>query len=107
MTEPVAALPGIDGVNWPQLGHAYGKADDLPGLLRAVAGHDEGSAEKALDDLWSRVCHQGTVYSASAAVVPFLTELATRVAVDVGGRGCSGWSPRSATARPTWTSMAS
>jgi hypothetical protein len=58
---------------WSLLGHAYGPADDIPGLL-GQAGTDEHSA--AWDDLWSRLCHQGSVYSASFAALPLLSEMA-------------------------------
>src|SRR5262249_27675976 len=30
------------------------------------------------DELWSRVCHQGTAYSASFAVLPYLLEAASK-----------------------------
>ncbi len=54
---------------WSQLTHAYGTAEDVPGLLE-VAGPDPESP--AWDELWSRLCHQGTVYPASYAALPVL-----------------------------------
>ncbi|MFE0511553.1 hypothetical protein [Streptomyces sp. NPDC058964] len=59
--------------DWSQLHHAYGTAEDIPGLLDAVspAPKDSGWA-----DLWSRLCHQGTVYSASYAALPALRDMA-------------------------------
>ncbi|MGQ5639463.1 MULTISPECIES: hypothetical protein [unclassified Streptomyces] len=61
--------------DWSQLHHAYGTAEDVPGLLDAVspAANDSGWTE-----LWSRLCHQGTVYSASHAALPTLREMARR-----------------------------
>ncbi|WP_199514582.1 HEAT repeat domain-containing protein [Nucisporomicrobium flavum] len=59
-------LDGLDEVDWAALTHAYGPADDVPGLLR----------EAALSDLYERLFPQGTVYPATAAAVPFLVELA-------------------------------
>ncbi|GLY74583.1 hypothetical protein [Actinoallomurus iriomotensis] len=68
-------LDGLDDVAWSELGHAYGDAGDVPDLLRrAAAGGDE--AGEALAELYGCVFHQGTVYSATVAAVPFLTELA-------------------------------
>ncbi len=60
--------------NWAELSHAYGSAEDIPALLEALTPgrHDDD----AWNDLWSRVCHQDSVYSASAAVLPHLRVLA-------------------------------
>jgi hypothetical protein len=59
--------------DWVQLTHAYGSAQDIPGLLeRAVP--DPNSP--VWTDLWSRLCHQGTVYAASFAAVPALSQMA-------------------------------
>lgn len=67
-------LDGLDEINWRDLSHAYGPADDVPELLRALA---EGncSAEDAVGEFWGNIWHQGTVYEASAYAVPFLLEL--------------------------------
>lgn len=60
--------------DWSALTHAYGSADDLPAMLQSLGpGANEGWSE-----LWSRVCHQGSVYPASAAVMPHLLEMAER-----------------------------
>jgi hypothetical protein len=59
--------------DWPELRHAYGSAEDVPGLLDQL-GPDQRT--QAWDDLWSRICHQGTVYSASYAALPALTQKA-------------------------------
>ncbi|MFG2512047.1 hypothetical protein [Streptomyces sp. NPDC048584] len=59
--------------DWSRLHHAYGTAEDVPGLLD---GASTDSQSPAWDELWSRLCHQGTVYSASYAVLPALTQLA-------------------------------
>ncbi|MCZ1002041.1 hypothetical protein O1M63_34875 [Streptomyces mirabilis] len=59
--------------DWSRLHHAYGTAEDVPGLLDAV-GPD--AQDPGWNKLWSRLCHQGTVYSASYAALPALTEMA-------------------------------
>ncbi|THA28395.1 hypothetical protein E6W17_41090 [Streptomyces sp. A1547] len=59
--------------DWSQLTHAYGTAEDVPGLLRAAGPDPENPA---WNELWSRLCHQGTVYPASFASLPALAEKA-------------------------------
>jgi hypothetical protein len=70
-------LSGLDAVEWHALSHAYGVAVDVPDQLRAVAGGDHSSAEQALYELYGSLWNEGTVYSATAAALPFLVELAT------------------------------
>jgi hypothetical protein len=63
-------LENLEEVDWAALNHAYGSAVDVPDLIRAYAnGQDDH------DLLYGRLCHQGTVYSATAAAVPFFLEL--------------------------------
>jgi HEAT repeats len=69
-------LQGLDALAWGTLTHAYGPADDIPDVLRAAASTDEQQAQAAGDELFGSVFHQGTVYPASVAVVPFVAELA-------------------------------
>jgi hypothetical protein len=59
--------------DWSKLRHAYGTAEDVPGLLDQV-GPDQGT--QAWYDLWSRLYHQGSAYSASYAALPALTQKA-------------------------------
>ncbi len=54
-------LEGLDRVDSAWLRHAYGSARDVPGLLRNVASPDQDARDAALEDLWSRLCNQGTV----------------------------------------------
>jgi hypothetical protein len=60
--------------NWRELKHAYGSAEDIPEIISALT---PDPASLAWEDLWSRVCHQGTTYSASPAVLPFLLSVAS------------------------------
>lgn len=69
-------LRGLDGPAWGALDHAYGPADDIPEVIRAAASADQDEAETAVDELFGAVFHQGTVYSATVAAVPFIAELA-------------------------------
>ncbi|MFJ5073184.1 HEAT repeat domain-containing protein [Streptomyces sp. NPDC088553] len=69
-------LAGLDGVDWTGMHHAYGSAEDVPGLLRRVCGDNEASRDSALASLFSNIFHQGTRYSASPHAVPFLARIA-------------------------------
>nr|WP_263430056.1 HEAT repeat domain-containing protein [Nannocystis pusilla] len=68
-------LGNLDAIDWKSLRHAYGEASDVPKLIRALVSDHPGKREGALDALFSTIWHQGTVYSASPAAVPFLVEL--------------------------------
>lgn len=66
---------GIDEVDWASMEHAYGPADDVPGLLRGLASADPTEREGALDGMYGAVHHQGDVYACTLACIPFLFEL--------------------------------
>ena len=68
-------LDGLDAIDWSLLTHAYGEATDVPGLLRALLSLDPKVREATVYELFGNIWHQGTVYLASAAAVPFLYEL--------------------------------
>ena len=67
--------------SWAELKHAYGSAEDTPDLLRRIREDPTGATpdgKEAWEDLFSSICHQGDVYSASYAAVPHLV-VAARV----------------------------
>lgn len=66
---------GMDEVDWASLRHAYGSAEDVPGLLRGLASTDPVERETALDQMYGAVHHQGDVYDSTLACVPFLLAL--------------------------------
>src|SRR5258708_18158617 len=70
-------LDGLAAIDWGGLCHAYGDADDVPGALRSLLSPDPKAREQAIGEVYGSIWHQGTVYSASAAAVPFLYELLT------------------------------
>ncbi|MFF2750518.1 hypothetical protein ACFVVA_33885 [Kitasatospora sp. NPDC058048] len=70
------ALAGLDDHPWATVSHAYGCAEDLPDLLRALVEGDDGAAEEAVSELYGSILHQGTVYSASVDAVPYLARIA-------------------------------
>jgi hypothetical protein len=72
-------------VDWASTSHAYGPAEEVPGLLLALRSADEAQREKALSRFYSAVHHQGDVYPCTTASLPFLFELAEDAATP--GRG--------------------
>ncbi|MFE5897084.1 hypothetical protein ACFQ67_06640 [Streptomyces sp. NPDC056488] len=72
----VHPLDGLDAFPWASSSHAYGSAEDVPDLLRALTGTDADAADEALSELYGSVLHQGTVYAASAEAAPFLAGIA-------------------------------
>jgi hypothetical protein len=69
--EPNIHLASLEGVEWKSLNQVYGKAGNVPRLLKEVAC---GSA-KALDTLTNAVAHQGTRYSAAVPTIMVVMEI--------------------------------
>ncbi len=65
---------GLDDIPWADLDHAYGKAGDVPGLIRDLVKTDGAVADAAIHALFGNIWHQGTVYPASAPAVLYLAE---------------------------------
>ncbi|MDR0672106.1 MAG: hypothetical protein LBF93_00285 [Zoogloeaceae bacterium] len=65
----------LDSSRWSELQHAYGTAEDIPPLLAELKNLPgaEGDEEPWFS-LWSALAHQGDVYPASFAAVPFVVE---------------------------------
>jgi ABC-type arginine transport system permease subunit len=71
----------LDDPRWSELSHAYGAATDIPARLRDLAAAPEPIADwqdEPWYGLWSSLCHQGDVYTASYAAVPHITAIAMR-----------------------------
>lgn len=68
----------LDDRRWSELSHAYGAASDIPDLLRALAKRPEqrGANDEPWFTLWSSLCHQGDVYTASYAAIPHVVQIA-------------------------------
>jgi hypothetical protein len=70
----LTAVLSLDDPRWSHLTHAYGSAVDIPPLLRQLSNFP--SSQNCKDEpwysLWSSLCHQGDVYSASFAAVPHI-----------------------------------
>lgn len=71
-------MPNLDAVAWEQLTHAYGHAGRLPHVLRKLAAVGVAVREEAASKLCGLICHQGTLYDATAAALPFVLEIVRR-----------------------------
>jgi|SRR5665213_2310797 len=78
----------LDDPQWSALTHAHGPADDTPELLRQLAQTIEdpnrGPNAEPWFTLWSSLCHQGDVSTASYAALPHIVQMAvaTRHPID-------------------------
>jgi hypothetical protein len=82
------ALDELDQVDWSRLEHAYGKGVVSLGVAGEVPHPIAGDVSRSLaalrsdpsgaigDGLYSNICHQGTVYQATAYAVPFIAAVA-------------------------------
>jgi hypothetical protein len=88
------ALAELDRVDWSTLHHAYGQGVVGHDLFGDVAGSLALLRDDPLtalnDGLWSNVCHQGTVYEATAYALPFIFAVAAgNVAADLRSGLCT------------------
>jgi len=67
----------LDDARWSALSHAYGASSDIPKLLAHAENlpEDTGFNVEPYFGLWSALCHQGDVYSASYAALPHLVRI--------------------------------
>lgn len=75
-------LRKVYAIDWAQLRHAYGAADDVPELIEDLLDDDEATRQEALNEFCSNIYHQGTIYEATAYAVPFFLELMTNQEVE-------------------------
>ena len=61
--------------NWEELRDAYGSAEDLPEVLAEL---EPDPRSPVWTELWGRVCHQYSTYSASPHVLPYLLSAASK-----------------------------
>jgi tetratricopeptide (TPR) repeat protein len=64
-----AAADFSGATDWGGLQHAFGAASDLPDLLAAISKATGTRFESRMGELYERVLHQGTIYSASPPAV--------------------------------------
>jgi hypothetical protein len=65
---------------WKELSQAYGSAENIPGLLTQLetATPKRDYRSEPWYSLWSSLCHQGDVYTASYAAVPHIVALGSK-----------------------------
>ncbi|WP_218188457.1 hypothetical protein [Desulfosarcina cetonica] len=75
----------LDSPKWSELKHAYGFASDIPALLRQLESlpSSEGNDEPWFS-LWSALAHQGDVYPASFAAVPYVVNAISKSPLKAG-----------------------
>jgi hypothetical protein len=68
-------LEELDSVPWAELEHAYGSAEDIPPLIRALLSPDIDERKNAQFMLYMGPLHQGTVTSSVPSIARFLIEM--------------------------------
>ncbi|MEI7577277.1 MAG: hypothetical protein WCK51_10310 [Armatimonadota bacterium] len=66
---------GLPEVDWAGIRHAHGAATDVPDMLERLCSADPAVRGEACGELFETVWHQGTIYSASAEILPFLFQI--------------------------------
>jgi hypothetical protein len=68
----------LDVSAWGKLAHAYGSAENIPALLASLADYpvERDHRSEPWFSLWSALCHQNDVFSASYAAVPHIVRFA-------------------------------
>lgn len=65
----------LESPRWSELEHVYGTASDIPPLLAQLSSLPGSSGEsEPWFSLWSALAHQGDVYDASFAAVPYVVQ---------------------------------
>ncbi|WP_223637985.1 hypothetical protein [Corallococcus sp. EGB] len=81
----LTGLSALETTDWSRLLHAYGRATDAPGHLRALVEGDEAARNAALTYLNSAILHQGTPWTATGPVTCVLAGLLADPRIDSGG----------------------
>ncbi|PDT16838.1 hypothetical protein CO670_11125 [Rhizobium sp. J15] len=76
----------LDSQRWGELRQCYGLATDTPELLKTLEkspGPMPTPGAEPWFSLWSSLCHQGDVYTASYAAVPHIVRIALTTATPI------------------------
>ena len=67
----------LDSIRWSELKHAYGDAANIPSMLKELSSFPsyENYQSEPYFSLWSALCHQGDVFTASYAALPHIIAL--------------------------------
>src|ERR1700746_331359 len=80
----LTGLAALENPDWSRLPHAYGRATDTPGHLRALLEEDPDSRKVAMSHLWSAVLHQGTPWTATGPAALVVAGLLSDERIDRG-----------------------
>ncbi|MBE7453426.1 MAG: hypothetical protein HS111_32560 [Kofleriaceae bacterium] len=73
---PLATLDQLDQVPWANLDHAYGSAEDIPDMIRALGSGDPDARAQARGGLHASLDHQGVQrFESTFRAIPFLIGL--------------------------------
>ncbi|WP_020474742.1 HEAT repeat domain-containing protein [Zavarzinella formosa] len=64
----LTGILALEKTDWSRLHHAYGRATDTPGHLRALLDGDDDARKAALSHLNGAIMHQGTPWTATEPV---------------------------------------
>lgn len=67
----------IDRIDWRRLVHAYGRAEDVPEMLRNAVSEDADERDRGWDGIWGALNHQGDFYDSTVATIPFFIRFLT------------------------------
>jgi hypothetical protein len=81
---PLTGLRALDNADWSRLHHAYGRATDTPGHLRALLDEHPEARKNALSHLWSAIIHQGTPWTATGPAALVVAGLLSDERIDRG-----------------------
>ncbi|MFE2296492.1 hypothetical protein [Streptomyces sp. NPDC059452] len=65
-----------DEIPWRRFPHFHGPGEEVPGRLGTLASPDAEAADRALEELWEHLHHQGSTIAVGALAVPFLLRIA-------------------------------
>ena len=69
----------IHSIDWGNISHSHGTAEEVPARLEALVGQSAKDRDEALSYFWEYMLHQGSRDEASPFVVPFLFEVLENV----------------------------
>jgi hypothetical protein len=75
-------LKKLDEIDWKNLKHAYGTAEDVPTNIINLTSANKETREQAIYNLFGNIYHQGTRYEATPFAIPFLFELLQNKSVE-------------------------
>lgn len=68
-------LEGLDKIDWLNIWHSHGKADDFPQWLNELASPDNKVRRAAMENVSEYSNHQTSIYPISPIIIPFLIQL--------------------------------